>query len=143
MRERVLGLLPQTDVLLMAAAVADFAPAVVAEQKIKKDQGGHGLQLTRTEDILDEVARLRRDDQIIVGFAAETENIVENALDKLNRKNLDLIVANDARLAMGAAANQVTLVHKDSRTESLPLLAKDQVAQRILERLVELLSEKP
>ncbi len=124
----VLQVLPQADVLLMAAAVADYRPALKTEQKIKKGKAGLALELVRTADILAQVADLRRDEQVIVGFAAETENLRENALGKLERKRLDLIVANDARQAMGAAENQVVLLAPSGTVEELPLLSKDEVA---------------
>jgi phosphopantothenoylcysteine decarboxylase/phosphopantothenate--cysteine ligase len=140
MLDAVLGALPEGDVLLMAAAVADYRPAAVAAQKIKKTEGDLKLDLVRTPDILARVAEQRRSDQVIAGFAAETENLVENARAKLARKRLDLIVANDARQAMGAATNKVTLVAAGGRIEELPLLPKEQVAEEILERVVALLS---
>ena len=91
-------------------------------------------------DILVEVAGLRREDQVIVGFAAETEDLLANARQKLARKRLDLIVANDARRAMGAATNQVTLLAADGSVEALPRLSKDEVAARILDRVADLLA---
>jgi phosphopantothenoylcysteine decarboxylase/phosphopantothenate--cysteine ligase len=103
MRDAVLHALPSADVLLMAAAVADYRPALVADQKIKKDPAtveGLELELVRTPDILADVSTVRRSDQVVVGFAAETENLIENARDKLQHKDLDLIVANDARQAL-------------------------------------------
>jgi phosphopantothenoylcysteine decarboxylase/phosphopantothenate--cysteine ligase len=138
MGDAVLDTLASADVLLMAAAVADYRPATTAEQKIKK---GEDLTLTlvRTPDILAHVATRRRPAQVVVGFAAETENLLQNALEKLRRKHLDLIVANDARQAMGAAANQVTLLGADGSVEELPLLPKDEVAERILDQIVNLL----
>lgn len=142
MRDAVLDLLAGSDVLIMAAAVADYRPAAAADHKIKKIEEGLALELVRTPDILAQVAQLRRDDQAIVGFAAETENLLANAREKLQRKRLDLIVANDARMAMGATTNQVTLVTADGRVDELPLLSKEDVASQILGRVVELL-EKP
>jgi phosphopantothenoylcysteine decarboxylase/phosphopantothenate--cysteine ligase len=140
MCEAVLGLLPEVDVLLMAAAVADYRPALQAEQKIKKEEAGLSLRLVRTTDILAQVAGRRRDNQVVVGFAAETENLRENALSKLARKRLDLIVANDARRAMGAADNQVMLLGADGSVEELPVLGKNEVAGRILTRVLTLLA---
>jgi phosphopantothenoylcysteine decarboxylase/phosphopantothenate--cysteine ligase len=141
MHRAVLQVLPDADVLLMAAAVADYRPVTQAEQKIKKDSEGFALDLVRTEDILAQVADQRRDDQVIVGFAAETGNLRENALGKLERKRLDLIVANDARQAMGAAENQVLLFGADGTAEELPLLSKDEVARRILARVAALVTQ--
>jgi len=139
MRDAVLGILAEADVLIMAAAVADYRPAKAADQKIKKAEGGLSLELVRTPDILAEVAARRREDQVVVGFAAETEDLLANAQQKLVRKRLDLIVANDARQAMGSAANQVTLIGADGTVEALPLLPKEEVAGRILTRIVDLL----
>jgi phosphopantothenoylcysteine decarboxylase/phosphopantothenate--cysteine ligase len=141
MRDAVMAALPDADALLMAAAVADYRPATVATQKIKKAEGRFALELERTADILLQVAEVRREGQVVVGFAAETEGLVENALGKLQRKRLDLIVANDARQAMGAAANQVTLIGRDGHPEELPLLSKDEAAGRILDRVVCLLGK--
>ncbi len=140
MREAVLAILPDADVLLMAAAVADYRPVAIADQKIKKGDEGLMIDLARTSDILAEVSRVRRPDQVIVGFAAETENLLQNAQDKLQRKRLDLIVANDARQAMGAATNQVTIVAADGNVHTLPELSKAEVAERILDRVEERLA---
>ncbi len=137
----VLDALPDTDVLLMAAAVADFCPSEYQDRKIKKGSKGLTLELQRAPDILAQVAKVRRADQVIVGFAAETEDLLENARDKLQRKRLDLIVANDARLAMGAGTNQVTVLGADGSVEALPLLSKDEVAERILDRVVALVTK--
>jgi phosphopantothenoylcysteine decarboxylase/phosphopantothenate--cysteine ligase len=142
MHDAVLDLLARTDVLLMAAAVADYRPALAAEQKIKKGQEELVVNLVRTPDILSDVAARRRADQMIVGFAAETEHLIENAQDKLRRKHLDLIVANDARQAMGAATNQVTLISADRGIDELPLLPKVQVASQILDRIVAMLAKR-
>ena len=140
MSDAVVEAMPEADVLLMAAAVADYRPATAAPHKIKKDRVDLSLSLVRTPDILAQVAGLRRADQVVVGFAAETENLLDNALGKLQRKHLDLIVANDARQAMGALASQVTLVGADGKVDELPLLAKDEVAARVLDRVVALLT---
>jgi len=135
MAEAVLAALAGADVLLMAAAVADYRPASVAGQKMKKGAGDLALTLVRTEDILSRVADERRPEQVIVGFAAETENLVENARAKLERKRLDLIVANDAREAMGAATNQVTLISAQGEIERWPVLTKETLAERLLGRV--------
>jgi phosphopantothenoylcysteine decarboxylase/phosphopantothenate--cysteine ligase len=143
MRDAVLDALDGADALIMAAAVTDYRPAATATQKIKKGNEDLTLKLIRTPDILAAVAGVRRPDQVIVGFAAETENLLENALDKLQRKRLNLIVANDARQAMGAASNEVTLLSADGGVEKLPLLPKDQVAGHIVDRIANLLALKP
>ena len=138
----VLETMDGCDVLLMAAAVADYRPATAATQKLKKGREDLHLDLARTPDILAEVAKVRRGDQIIVGFAAETENLVENAQGKLKRKRLDLIVANDARQAMGATTNRITIIGSDGSIEEMPLMGKDRAAERIVERVVSLLGER-
>jgi len=139
MHDAVLGAMNYADALLMAAAVADYRPAAALDQKIKKGREDLTLELARTPDILAQVVRVRRDNQVIVGFAAETENLLENAREKLRRKHLDLIIANDARQAMGALTNQVTLIGADGCVDELPILPKDRVAERILDRVVVLL----
>ncbi len=142
MRDAVLAALPQTDVLLMAAAPADFRPASIPEHKIKKQTTGEALALNleRTPDILLEVAA-RRDELgrplVTVGFAAETEDLIENARHKLHSKRLDLMVANDPRQAMGAEVNQVTLLDTSGGLEELPPLPKAEVAQRVVEWVIE------
>jgi phosphopantothenoylcysteine decarboxylase/phosphopantothenate--cysteine ligase len=142
MRDAVLKALPDADVLLMASAVADYRPATSADHKIKKGDARLTLDLTRTPDILVQVADLRRPEQLIVGFAAETEDLLANARHKLEHKHLDLIVANDARQAMGSATNQVTLIGADGNVEELDLLPKEKVAAKILDRVEGLLAAK-
>ncbi|MCK5584453.1 bifunctional phosphopantothenoylcysteine decarboxylase/phosphopantothenate--cysteine ligase CoaBC, partial [Candidatus Bipolaricaulota bacterium] len=129
------------DVLIMAAAVADYAPSGSAEHKLKKGEAELLLRLTRTEDILDSV----RDVPIRVGFAAESEDLIENAKRKLESKNLDLIVANDISRSdsgMGADENECTILDRSGESESLPLMPKREVADHILDRVVGLLGAK-
>jgi len=140
MCDATLDAFARADALLMAAAVADYRPATTADQKIKKAEGNVTLDLVRTTDILAQVADLRRADQVVVGFAAETQDLLQNARDKLQRKRLDLIVANDARQAMGSDTNQATLIGADGSIEELPLLPKERVAEKILDRVTELLT---
>ena len=147
MRDAVLAALPQIDVLIMAAAPVDFRVASVARQKIKKQTAGAGLtlDLERTPDILMEVAA-RRDELgrrlLTVGFAAETENLIENARHKLRSKRLDLMVANDPRQAMGAETSQVTLLDAAGGVEELPPLPKAEVAERVVRWAIEALGER-
>jgi phosphopantothenoylcysteine decarboxylase/phosphopantothenate--cysteine ligase len=144
MHEAVMGRLGQTDVLIMAAAVADYRPAQVASQKIKKSPGGLTLQLERTRDILADVAEARAPTAmpgLVVGFAAETEDLLANARSKLQRKKLDLIVANDVSASdsgFGVDTNRVTLIAADGQMEALPLMPKFAVAERVLERVAAL-----
>ena len=131
----------QADALIMAAAVADYQPKSVAKSKIKKETPTLTLELVRTPDILTEV----KGNFLKVGFAAESEDIVANARQKLEKKQLDLIVANDITdpsSGFGTDTNKVTLIDRNGKTESLPLLTKREVADRILDRVVELLTEK-
>jgi phosphopantothenoylcysteine decarboxylase/phosphopantothenate--cysteine ligase len=142
MRQAVLAALPESDALIMAAAVADYRPAAAAAHKLKKGEAGLDLELIRTPDILAEVATRRAElgrPRVVVGFAAETQDLVANAQAKLKAKRLDLMVANDACQAMGADVNQVTLLDASGSIEELPLLPKDEVAEQVMDRVVELL----
>jgi phosphopantothenoylcysteine decarboxylase/phosphopantothenate--cysteine ligase len=131
----------QATVILMAAAVADFRPASVASQKIKKQNGTPEVALEPTRDILAEIARRRRPDQVVVGFAAETEHVRENAAAKLRSKRLDFVVANDVTQS-GAGfdvdTNIVTLIFADGRQVALAKMSKLDVGQRILDEVVEI-----
>lgn len=130
----------EVDALVMAAAVADYRPATAAEQKIKKSDDELSIDLARTRDILATV----QGDFVRVGFAAESENMVANASDKVRRKSLDLIVANDitdADSGFGSDTNRVVLIDRQLNIEELPLLAKYEVGNRILDRIRDLLSE--
>jgi phosphopantothenoylcysteine decarboxylase/phosphopantothenate--cysteine ligase len=116
------------DVLVMCAAVADFRPCSPASEKIKKRKASLVLELEPTEDIL---ASIHRPGLVKVGFAAETERLLEHAQEKLERKGLDLLVLNDARRTMGADTAQVILLRPGAPPEVLPELPKDEVAERI------------
>jgi phosphopantothenoylcysteine decarboxylase/phosphopantothenate--cysteine ligase len=129
------------DVLIMAAAVADFRPVVCASEKVKKDQGVPQIVLEPTPDILRSLGALKGAGQVLVGFAAETGNLVENASKKLAAKNLDLVVANDvAQSGVGFQhdTNAVTFVRPGNHLESVPLSDKREIAREILDRVVEL-----
>jgi len=141
MCEAVLQHLEEASVVLMAAAVSDFRPAGVPAQKIKKIEGFSTLRLEPTPDILSEIAIRRREDQLIAGFAAETDHVLENAFSKLRAKRLDLIVANDVtREGAGfeVDTNIVTLLWPDGRQKSLEKMHKHDVADRVLDEVVEL-----
>ncbi len=141
MANSVLAHLPEAGSVVMAAAVADFQPAQVRPQKIKKRAGLRSLQLKPTRDILAEVTRQRRDDQIVVGFAAETQDLISNATLKLRRKRLDLVVANDVTqegAGFDVDTNIVTLVFPDGRARPLEKMPKLDVANRVLDEVVEL-----
>jgi len=133
--------LEQASVVLMAAAVADFRPAVAHSGKIRRQDGIPSLQLEPTTDILAEIVRRRRPDQLVVGFAAETERVLENARAKLGAKRLDLIVANDVGqegAGFDVDTNIVTLLFPDGRVKPLARMSKLEVANRILDEIVEL-----
>lgn len=136
---------PWCTVLVMAAAIADFRPAEPAAQKLKKDEAGLTLKMAGVPDELPRIAA-KKGERILVGFAAETENLEANALDKLKRKHLDLIVANDVTLegaGFSVDTNIVTLITARSGARRLPKMSKDEVADVILDRVVALRSEKP
>ena len=140
MRRAVVDRLPESNVAIFAAAVADYRPAHQAPQKIKRSKESLSVQLEPTPDILAEAAK-SKGGRLIVGFAAETQNVAENARKKLAAKNADLIVANDVT-AEGAGfdhdTNIVTLFSRDGRDLALPKLKKAEVAQRILDEILRL-----
>ena len=134
MLEGVQAALPQTDVLVMAAAVADYRPAVVADQKMKKGEGDMSIPLERTGDVLGWVAQNRHPGLFVCGFSMETEHMLENSQKKLTKKKLDMIVANNLKTqgaGFGVETNVVTLITQDW-VEELPLLGKDEVAGKLL-----------
>ena len=137
---------PRLDALIMAAAVADFRVETSADQKIKRGEHALELRLVPNPDLLAVTASLVTDARprpIRVGFAAETQDLVEHAAEKLARKSLDLIVANDVSAdVFGAETNQVTLLWSDGRRADLPRLAKTAVAERVLNALAALLNQK-
>jgi phosphopantothenoylcysteine decarboxylase/phosphopantothenate--cysteine ligase len=130
--------LPSCDVVVMTAAVGDFAPKSVSKEKIKKGSNSKiSLELYPTQDILGWVAE-NKTDQIVVGFAAESQNIIQNALEKLERKKLDLIIANDISspgLGFQSDSNQVSLIKGENEIEPLPKLSKKEIADIILDRI--------
>ncbi len=139
MRDAVLKATAAADVLIMAAAVADYRPAIVAEGKIKREADTLNLELVKTSDILAEV----KGDIIKVGFAAESGDMVARATEKLKKKRLDLIVVNDITAkdsGFDTDTNRVTFIGRDSKVEQFPLMLKSEVAQKILDRVVALLA---
>jgi len=127
------------DVLLMSAAVADFRPVGAVDRKLKKDEGIPKIELERTEDVLGSVAERRRDDQVIVGFAAEHgEDAVKLGREKLERKRLDAIVVNDisrAGIGFDAEENEVTILTADGRERHVPRDRKENVARAVLDEV--------
>ncbi|MFC1914760.1 bifunctional phosphopantothenoylcysteine decarboxylase/phosphopantothenate--cysteine ligase CoaBC [Chloroflexota bacterium] len=138
MKEAVAEAVAEADALIMAAAVADYQPKTTAKAKIKKDAPAFTLELVRTPDIIGEA----KGNFLRVGFAAESEDLVANARQKLQRKKLDLIVANDitdTESGFDVGTNKVAIIDKQGKVDSLPLLTKREVADRILDRVVGLL----
>jgi len=140
MREAVLRHLPEATIVVKAAAVADFRPALPRLSKIKKGRA-LAIELIPTSDILEEVGK-RKEGRVLVGFAAETEDLLERAKEKLVKKNLDLIVANDVTeegAGFNSETNRVKILDRGGGVEALPLLPKKDIAHRILDRVVKLL----
>ena len=148
MKAAVLEVALQSDAVLMAAAVADFRPAQAAVHKIKKGSGGLTLELEPTEDILLELAKRRLPGglpRVVVGFAAQSQELEKNAAKKLAEKQLDMIVANDISApdaGFGVDTNRVTLLYAGGRREELPLQSKADVAEEVVRRLILLLDGK-
>jgi phosphopantothenoylcysteine decarboxylase/phosphopantothenate--cysteine ligase len=146
MEAAVLSACKNADALLMAAAVSDFRPRHIAKNKIKKVAGAPVIELEPTPDILLAVSKLRQQSntpRAVVGFAAETQDLLTNATIKLKSKSLDLIVANDVSKpasGFGVNTNQVTLLFADGRTEPLPVLTKSEVAERVIEEIRKILN---
>jgi phosphopantothenoylcysteine decarboxylase/phosphopantothenate--cysteine ligase len=138
MQQAILEQYPSATMIVSAAAVADYRPAHVAPQKIKKTGGNFSIELTRNPDILGELGQ-QKGQRLFVGFATETENVLENAARKLRTKNLDMIVANDVTQEGAGFAhdtNIVTLIDRTERMETLPLMSKDDVAHAVYDRLL-------
>ena len=137
MLEAVQSALPETDILIKAAAVADYRPASVAEEKLKKKDGELSIPLERTEDILAWVSQHRHPGLFVCGFSMETENMLENSRKKLEKKKLDMIVANNLKTqgaGFGVETNVVTMITREETLE-LPLMGKDQVAGCLLDEI--------
>lgn len=142
MHAAVMDQVSEATVFIGAAAVADYRPSQLASQKIKKTDAEITIKLERTQDILGEVAALSRDDLLVIGFAAETENVLANAREKLSRKKLDAIVANDVTregVGFDTVSNEVTVISRDNKTPiHVPLMPKTSVANIILDEVVRL-----
>jgi len=134
MYEAVMSRLDDVDLIVKAAAVADYRPAVVESQKIKKKDEHLTLVLEKTEDILAEIGR-RRSGQFVIGFAAETTNLAEHAMKKVRVKNCDLVAANDVSMSgggFGADRNELHIFDAQGLVETIPLMSKQEVARRLL-----------
>ena len=136
MAEAVKSRAPEMNIIIMAAAVADYRPVHIHQGKMKKLPGNLTLELERTEDILASLGQMKPEGQILVGFAAETDDLLLNAAGKLQRKNLDWIAANDVSRSdrgFGTSTNAVTMICKDGRRLDLPLADKKDIARAILQ----------
>lgn len=132
----------QQDIIIKSAAVADYTPQAVADEKMKKADGALSIPLVRTEDILGWLGQHRQAGQFLCGFSMETENMLENSRKKLLKKNVDMIVANNLRVdgaGFGVDTNVVTLITKEDTVE-LPKLAKEEVAERLLGQIKRMIS---
>ncbi len=140
MYREVTALAPKQDIIIKAAAVADYTPAQVADEKIKKKDGDLSIPLIRTQDILGYLGAHRVPGQVLCGFSMETEHMLENSRKKLEKKNVDLIAANNVKVA-GAGfqgdTNVLTLITRDDEIE-LPLMSKEQAAHQLLDKLLEI-----
>jgi phosphopantothenoylcysteine decarboxylase / phosphopantothenate---cysteine ligase len=142
MRQAVISAANTSDVIIKAAAVSDYRPVDAAPQKIKKDDGSLTLNLIKNPDILSELGEMKKSSLFtLVGFAAETEKLTNNAAEKLRKKNLDMIVANDvSRKDSGfdTNTNLVQIIYRDGGVEDLPLMSKDDLANELLDRIIKL-----
>ncbi len=137
MFDAVTSVSSEQDTIIKAAAVADYRPAVVGTEKTKKSDGNMSIELERTDDILAWLGAHRREGQVLCGFSMETQNMLENSRAKLEKKHVDMIVANSLRAAgagFGTDTNIVTVITKDG-AEELALMSKDQVAHELLNRI--------
>lgn len=139
MYDAVLSRADRQDMIIKAAAVGDYRPAETASEKLKKGEGEMTVALARNPDILAELGRRKHPGQLLCGFAMETQNLLDNAADKLSRKNCDMLVANSLRdkgAGFGTDTNVATLLFADGRRETPPLMSKEDLADVILDRLL-------
>ncbi|HRG59458.1 MAG TPA: bifunctional phosphopantothenoylcysteine decarboxylase/phosphopantothenate--cysteine ligase CoaBC [Bacteroidia bacterium] len=139
MHEACLKYFKNVDITIMSAAVADYRPAEIASQKIKKKNQNFELQLVKNPDILMDLGSKKTNKQLLIGFALETNNEVDHAKDKLKHKNLDMIVLNslnDKGAGFGADTNKVTFIYKSKKSKNLPLMSKTEVAENLVDEIL-------
>lgn len=139
MYEAVTAVSEEQDIIIKAAAVADYTPMEYVDQKVKKKDGDLSIPLKRTQDILKYLGEHRREGQFLCGFSMETENMLENSQKKLEKKNIDMVAANNLKVAgagFGTDTNVITLITKEG-VEELPIMSKQDAAHRILDVIVE------
>lgn len=142
MHEVCMNLFPSCDIAILSAAVSDYTPAAVSAEKIKKEEASLSLELRKTKDILADLGKIRKKGQLLVGFALETTNELENAREKLRKKNLDLIVLNSLRdegAGFGTDTNKITLLQPEGGAVSYPLKSKTEAAKDIIQKIQSLL----
>lgn len=140
MYEEMMKYAAESDIMIMSAAVADYTPAVTAENKIKKSDGGLNIEMVRTKDILKTLGEAKKEGQFICGFSMETENMIENSRKKLDSKNADMICANNLKVpgtGFKVDTNIITLITADEVKE-LPLMSKEEAADEILTKIISL-----
>lgn len=144
MKEAVFNHLERSSIIIKAAAVSDYRPKITSAKKIKKEEDSLSLTLEKTTDILKELGK-NKGDRILIGFAAETDDLIANAKKKLQEKNLDFIVANDvSKVGVGFSSdmNQVKILFPSGKIKDLPLMPKEDISQLILDEVVKLLNKK-
>ena len=140
MFEAVTGISNEQDIIIKAAAVADYRPAVVSSEKVKKKEGQMSIELERTDDILKYLGENKREGQFLCGFSMETQNMISNSRAKLEKKNLDMVAANNVKEAgagFQGGTNVLTLITQKEET-SLPLMSKEDAANKLLDKILEL-----
>ncbi len=141
MKHAVFHHLERSSVVIKAAAVADYRPKEISPRKIKKGGPLFSLEMEKTTDILEELGR-QKGDTILVGFAAESENLLKNAREKLQAKRLDLLVANEIDASFGQDTNQIKILYPAAETKDLPPMSKEEVACTLLDEIVQLRRQK-
>ncbi len=144
MFQAVTAVSEKQDIIIKAAAVADYTPVAVSEEKVKKKAGDMSIPLKRTRDILQYLGEHRQKEQFLCGFSMETEHMIENSQKKLAQKNLDMIVANNLKVAgagFGTDTNVVTLITRDTM-QQLPIMSKNEVAHAILDHILKISAQK-
>jgi phosphopantothenoylcysteine decarboxylase/phosphopantothenate--cysteine ligase len=139
MNEQCLSLFPSLDGAVMCAAVADYAPVLAADQKIKRDEGNLTIELKPNPDIAASLGKIKKDKQLLVGFALETNNETNHALSKLKKKNLDFIVLNslnDPGAGFQTNTNKITIIDKHNNSFFFELKAKNKVAKDIVDHMI-------
>lgn len=146
MFEQCMKVAETSNIIVCSAAVADYKPETASEKKIKKENDSLTITLEKTEDILLELGKRKKADQVLVGFALETENLLEYAKEKIVSKNLDIVIANlaknDAGRVFGSDMNEISIVNKDNKITKFELMLKDLAAKKIVNYVVDFISTK-